>query len=446
MLYRNAKLLVNKNMNVNTSYISLLNWNIVLVLKEITEYLEKPELNQLSLINSNLRRKLKSKIFHDINFIDNPPSLGKYFENSIQGQDAINEKAQELVKEISSISPYIRGFTCGESTNVYLLYPIISTFTQLKGLCFHYFFISAPTLKIILENLNTLELLELSLISAVEWNGKSIIDTILLPKTLKKLEILNCYMFESTLKKDPMVYNLNLYHHSEELPKIFLFKESILPNLESFSLSGSHDSDTDRINNFMINAQNLKSLSTVATLLNQDTINILASLTYFEDLNLFDSGEFLDTEDYATWPFDFPVFKNLKTLSINCLAAYKVYKNHITSFPNLTKLKLYYNPEAIEYFLKRFNIKKLVISCKYNEQFNVIIRSNSVESIEIVIFCPQIIDFGLFERCSKLKILKIATINTNIGNVNFREVQEYYSNIDGWNSKISNDSIICNKV
>ncbi|KXN69836.1 hypothetical protein CONCODRAFT_71135 [Conidiobolus coronatus NRRL 28638] len=433
-------------MHVNTSYNSILNWNIALGLKEISEYLEKTELNQLSSINTNLRRKLKYKLFHDINFIDCPPNPDSYLDNSIQGQDAINEKAQEFIKEISSISPYVKEFTCGESTNVYLIYPIISTYTQLKGVCFHYFFISVPTLKIILENLNSLELLELSLISAVEWNGESIIDTVVLPKTLKKLEILNCYMFESTLKKDPMVYNLNLYHHSEELLKLFLFKDSLLPNLESFSLSGSHDSDADKINKFIIKAQNLKSLSTVALFLNQDTINILTSLCHFEDLNLFDSGEFVNPEDYITWPFNFPLFKKLKTLSINCLAAYKIYKNYIMSFPNLTMLKLYYNPEAIEYFLKRLNIKKLVISCKYQENFNVIIHSNSLEYIEIVTFCPQIINFSLFSRCSNLKTLKIIPINTNIGNVKLKEVQEYYTNINCWRSKLSNNSIICCKI
>jgi hypothetical protein len=238
-------------------------------------------------------------------------------------------------------------------------------------------------------------------------------------------------MFESTLKDDPVIYNLNIYHHSYELFKIFLFKDSLYPNLESLSPSGCLDFDTKRLNNILTNAQYLKLFEIEGRLVNQDTINILINSNYLEELNLLDDWEHFRYIEYTPWQLDIPVFKKLNRLSINCLVAYRLFKDHVISFPNLTMLKLYYNPGAIEYFLKRLNIKKLVVSCKYKEQFNVIIHSNSVEYIEIVTFCTQIIDFSLFTRCSKLKILKITTINTNIGNFSFGEVQEYYSNIDG---------------
>jgi hypothetical protein len=421
-------------------------WSLLFGLDHINKYLEKHDLKQLCSANTHIRNKLKSKLYYNINLLKCPPNSDIYLYPNIKGEKAINEKIGEFVDEISSIAQYVKEFCCGETTNMYLLNPIFSVFTQLKYVWLHFIFIPTPTLKKILENLNLVESLEFTRVTAVEWGNNLVcINSIELPKTLKKLTIQSCNVLENELEEDPMLYDFEIWQDTYESGKLFLFKDVVLPNLEYISLTRYEEPNIHKINSFLSSTINLKSLKIDGSFINQNTINILKSLNSFEELDLI-QGIIPFGDENDSLQLDFSNLSQLKTISIICKNSYDMFKNYITMFSNLSKLKVYYNTEIIDYILNSVNLKELTIFCDFSDDFKYNFPPNNLEVIEIICFDPKNINFNSLASCGNLKVIKIKPMKGRVRNITLPQLWKYYSKFEGWRCKISSSSISCHRI
>ncbi|KXN69837.1 hypothetical protein CONCODRAFT_79102 [Conidiobolus coronatus NRRL 28638] len=329
---------------------------------------------------------------------------------------------------------------------MYLLNPIFSAFTQLKYVWLHFISIPTPTFKNILDNLNLVESLELTRITAVEWGNNPVsVNSIELPKSLKKLAIQTCNVLENELEEDPMVFNYEIWQDTYESDKLFLFKDTLLPNLESISLTRYEEPNILKINNFLSKAINLRSLRIDGSFINQSTINILKSLKNFEELDLIQGLAPFGDENNSLH-LNFSNLSQLKTISIICKNSYDMLKNYITMFSNLSKLKVYYNTEIIDYVLNRVSLKELIIFCDFSDDFKYNLPPNNLEVIEIITFDPKNINFNSLASSSNLKVIKIKPMKGRVRNIALTQLWKYYSKFEGWRCKISSSSISCHRI
>jgi hypothetical protein len=432
---------------MNNNNQNKINWQSVFNLKVIENYLKSCELKEISLVNKGLRENLKKKLFYHINVTKYSTNPEKYRFIPNNGDDEAKKKAEEFLSVLYPANLFAEEVNCNNLISPFLLKTLVSACLSLKKIKLHHTYIPITTLKSIFESLNSIEIISLFGITAIQWTNSTLALTdIALPRALKSLIIIYCKngLFEYTDDPRDFKYHNQIFGQIGNSP--FLFNSSSLSRLNFLSIIQNEENSINSINNFLRNQHTLKSLKLEGYVFNQSTVDILASLPGFEELYLL--GNRFDFQFSAgnIWQVSkFPVFSQLKKLSLDYLPAYKNVKTFISSFHNLVTLEVQFEEEIIDLFLNAINLKKLIIVCNFLGKLEYKLPSNNLDIVVVDIIDPMLINFKLLISSSNIKLISIKFDNKIYQDKPLNGIVDYYSNIEGWSFKFYYSCIICYK-
>ncbi|KXN67446.1 hypothetical protein CONCODRAFT_86961 [Conidiobolus coronatus NRRL 28638] len=446
-------------------------WEHVIFQSDLTQYVQTPDLKELSLTNKLLRSKLNSLMFSKIQLIHthliqhpNYFELEKFYlhksSKNIESKgsfktDVIDKYLKELSIELKGIQKYCKELKFENFfRGAYYIIPQIlvsdwafDSLSNLSKLSIFECYLNAKDFAIILNKLNKLTCLEIFRLNLIKSHAENfdIENSIKLPQNLNSLSVYGITLSLTSIPSDSQydfVFSYGIKIRSE--PIYPLTQPSV--NLKKLELYFPID-NTGYVENYLSNNQQLEELIISWSDFTSNVIHTLAGSNKLKSLHIYlsnDDKNHLTNDDIAL-PLLYSLTKLKLTLiyDINFNPAYTLI-NMCKSIKYLTIESKIYNVEFIKNLLEKLpNLIELSLKVEILESNEVDLAIySSVTRLKLNVGVEYKVHYKLPSIPSKLEIVRI------FGNF---EAEENYEFIkagcsNGWKIKLLGNNILCNKI
>jgi hypothetical protein len=355
-------------------------------------------------------------------------------------------------KHLKKHIPYVKSIIHEHDHNEVLLLSIPQVFNKLNRLIFFDSSFTLDTFHKIMSGLNHLKSLSIEYSLFLVFDTSDNIITLHLPPSLVNLKI--SYGELMRAKYNPSFsfgdYLLHYSYYSSSCLNFNVHKGS-LPNLKVLQIE-NNGSDFIGTHNSLISSSNqLTSLSTRLSLINDFTFTSLQSL---KKLALISDYEFPQRLLNCV----FPTLENLKEFSIMGGSNFNNYidpicntiKRILNIGKNANKLTFLYTQIAkisIEEVIQIFpNLKELIlVKAGKVSNLGAIKFSNTIKTLNLINFNPRLIELNNVKISSELEVVRIAYEESNRNYFKFDET-ELVKDAEGWGvTRFYGSSIKCYK-
>jgi hypothetical protein len=440
-------------------------WEFILILKEVQQYISSEIVIKLSLLNKYLRVKLKNRVFnrivingYNVSHLENSFEFNRYGFENVPERDSktmlkfkntnIDPFMAEIVDTIDPLACYFKSITFFNLDRLgYYVVPIVLNFCRLSNLNISTCCIDIKYFKRLMEKLDKLQkltLFQLDLIKSPEQGLNE--HEIKFPHKLKEIYLGHIYVCSTNLPNTPYEFLVKYSGNIER--NVFYLEPKNLSNLEKFELIGIIQNGRF-ITNFLTLTPKLTNLTLHVRNFSIQVMDVLSKNNCINELNLkFDFQDKL-------FPLDkkLAVLYSLHGLTLQFIIGSDQYLQIcqlIQAFPNLTKLEIeleYYDPEFITKLLSKLTkleALKLQTFTYYNNSIDLTLFTE-VEFLKFYNYEKSKIIYKLPNPSNKLKKVILPLQNKN--NKNNTELVNEMGKINAnWMISLRGTEIHCRVV
>jgi hypothetical protein len=385
-----------------------IDFEFILTLKKVHQYISKDVIIKLSLLNKYLRRRLNKRIFNGILINEyNLSRLDNHFDynllsfEDIPAQDSeailnfkninIDPFVTELTNVISPLVEYFESITYYNLDRIgYYVIPIALNFNRLTYLNIYSCYLNIKDFNSLMGNLDILRRLKLTELYLIKSPNEEFNENeIKVPSTLKEFYLGHIYTCTTNLPNTPYEF-LVKYTGSIDKREFYLAPQQ-LPNLEKFEL---HDIIENRvfITNLLTLAPKLTHLVLPILNFSIQVMENLSENTTINQVNL----KFGFISSFLSG-MQLPILNYQRTLTLSFLIKpnrySQVYKL-IDAFLNLTKLEI-----ELEY-------------CDSDFITNILSKLTKLKTLKLIIYIysSRIVDLTIFSAVEILKLCDYSNV------------------------------------
>jgi hypothetical protein len=433
-----------------------LKWGTILNLHEFQQYLAINDLIETSLLNKQLRDRLKNKLYYNIEFnysvVEKQSNYSEYLDFVAKNQlgacdldecsnfkkSHIDPLVHKTVNEVEIFSSYTKAITLNSLDWLgYYILPVSGMFDQLIKLEVYGCTIDFKEFNHLLAKLNKLEVLRLYHVNFLDISlDRTIKYFSNAPPTLKELCVSYCYIHKAGFPSNQYQYLLNYQDLSAN--EVYYLPLQNFPNLKSLQIRSNNNCSDNLLKFLSLNTQ-LSEIIIPISSINPQIIKILANNNNIKRIN---TDFYKINNDFQITP-RLPLLYSLQSFSsaFSSIAAerYPIFNQIIGLCPNLTKLDIsvfHYDSEFIKGLLSKLNqltLFKLSIYRFFGEEIDLTSFSK-IKILKLKFLSKTEAYYKLPSHPANLKFINIS-LSKHCSNY-FRDLDKKYNNIPDWKFKI----------
>ncbi|KXN67443.1 hypothetical protein CONCODRAFT_10491 [Conidiobolus coronatus NRRL 28638] len=433
-----------------------LKWDIILNLHELQQYLTINDLTVTSLLNKQLRYRLKHKIYSNIEFnysvVEKQSNYSEYMDFVAKNQlgacdleeysnfkkSHIDPLVHRTVSEIEIFSLYTKAISLNSLDWLgYYILPAAEMFNQLIKLEVYGCVINFKEFNHLLAKLNKLEVLRLYHVNFLDnTHDRTIKYSSVAPLTLKELSISYSYVHKGNFPSNNYQFLLNYQDLSAS--EVYYLPLQNLPSLKSLQIRSNTNCSDYLLKFLSLNTQLCEIIIPISSI-NTEIIKILANNN---NISRISTDFYKLNNDFQITPRS-PLLCSLQSFSSAfssiSVERYPLFNQIISLCPNLKKLDMsvyQYDPGFIKGLLSNLNqlsILKLSIYRFVGEEIDLSSFSK-IESLKLIFSSKAEIYYKLPSHPTKLKLITIS-LGRHCSNY-IKDLDKKYKNRSDWRFKI----------